>query len=311
MRIRAWLTLRTYTLGWTLVRRLPERAAHRLFSGIAVLISVGGTRGARQLRANLHRVRPQAGPRELNRLTRNGLKSYFRYWCDSFRMLDWSVDRISASVRSVGDGPVREALGRQRSIVVFLGHMGNWDQAGAWVTGELAPITTVAEDLRPPELFAKFLDFRRQLGMTVLPLSGGGAVFRQLLGTVRSGGVVPLLADRDLTGGGSPVTLFGEPARAAIGPAALALHGAAELFVAVLHYERATQRSGRHRLVITWHRVDYADLAAAGRPTKSAIAELTQRCMDVLAAGISEHPEDWHMLQAIFEADLSANTPQH
>ncbi|HWD79563.1 MAG TPA: hypothetical protein VG497_11790 [Kribbella sp.] len=27
---------------------------------------------------------------------------------------------------------------------------------------------------------------------------------------------------------------------------------------------------------------------------------MTQRCADAFAAGIAEHPEDWHMLQRIF-----------
>ncbi len=304
MRPRTWITLHAFLLGWKLVRRLPEPTAYQLFSAVAWLVSASGTQGVRQLRANLQRVRPQASDREIKQLSRAGLQSYFRYWCDSFRMPDWSSERLAAGVRSLGEEPVRAALQQQRPIVVFLGHMGNWDQAGAWVSAHLAPITTVAEDLHPPELFAKFLDFRRSLGMTVLPLSGGAAVFRELLSVVRGGGVVPLLADRDLTGGGSPVTLFGQPARAAVGPAALALHGAAELFVAVLHYERPLSGPVPHRLVITWHRVDYADLLSSGRgPTKSAILSLTQRCLDILAAGISEHPQDWHMLQPIFDAD--------
>jgi KDO2-lipid IV(A) lauroyltransferase len=31
---------------------------------------------------------------------------------------------------------------------------------------------------------------------------------------------------------------------------------------------------------------------------------MTQACADALAEGIREHPQDWHMLQRVFVADL-------
>ena len=54
-----------------------------------------------------------------------------------------------------------------------LAHQGNWDHAGAWSTLALARVTTVAERLRPEELYLRFLAFRESLGMEILPLGGG------------------------------------------------------------------------------------------------------------------------------------------
>ena len=34
------------------------------------------------------------------------------------------------------------------------------------------------------------------------------------------------------------------------------------------------------------------------------LAAMTQACADALAEGIREHPQDWHMLQRVFVADL-------
>ena len=67
-------------------------------------------------------------------------------------------------------------------MVVFLGHLGNWDLAGAWGTDDLAPVVTVAERLKPEEVYAEFLAFRESLGMPILPLTGGGDVFALLRG---------------------------------------------------------------------------------------------------------------------------------
>ncbi|HEX8498314.1 MAG TPA: phosphatidylinositol mannoside acyltransferase [Actinomycetales bacterium] len=299
-------TLGLYRLGWTAVRRLPERAAYRLFDGVADLAWWRHGTGVRRLEANLARVRPGLDPAGMRRLSRDGMRSYLRYWCDSFRLPDWDEQRIVGSVRVVGDEPVRATLAAGRGVVMFLGHLGNWDHAGAWSTVRLAPVTTVAERLHPVELFDQFVAFREQLGMTVVPLGDAG-VFRRLGGALRAGGFVPLLADRDLTDGGVEVQLFGEPARVAVGPAALALQTGAALHPVGIHYERLLPPRGTGwGIVITW----YDEVPAVQRQgtgsaaTRAAVRAMTQSCVDALAVAIDEHPQDWHMLQRVFTVDL-------
>lgn len=301
-RLWGWLTVRAYFAGWRLVRLLPERAAYRLFDLVADQAWRRRGPSVSRLEANLARVRPDARPAELRQLSRAGLRSYLRYYCDAFRLPGWSPERLVGTVRTVGDGPVRAELAAGRSVVMFLGHLGNWDHAGAWSTTQLHQVTTVAERLRPEELFAAFLAFRERLGMRIVPLTGSD-VFRTLLVAVRGGGAfMPLLADRDLSRGGVEVTFFGEPARMAAGPAALAVATGAALYPVSIHYERRPGRRGaRHGIVITWH--DRVHPPAAGRRGEQ-VAAMTQQCADALAGAIAEHPEDWHMLQPVFVADL-------
>jgi len=288
-----------YRAGWRLVRLLPERFAYRLFDLVADVAWRRQGTGVLRLQRNLARVRPDLDDAGLRALSRAGMRSYLRYWCDSFRLPDWTPGRIAATVRVVGDEPVREALARGQGVVMFLGHLGNWDHAGAWSTLHLAPVTTVAERLRPEQLFDRFLRFRERLGMRIVPLSGGSDVFRTLMTTLRAGGFVPLLADRDLTDGGVQVEFLGEPARMAVGPAALALQTGAALFTVGIHYEQLP--GGGHGIVITWHPpVDTSDVGKG----RAAVATLTQRCADQLAASVREHPQDWHMLQRVFVRDL-------
>jgi KDO2-lipid IV(A) lauroyltransferase len=37
---------------------------------------------------------------------------------------------------------------------------------------------------------------------------------------------------------------------------------------------------------------------------------MTQALADVFAAGIAEHPEDWHMLQRLWLSDLETSAPR-
>ncbi len=304
--MRDRFTLWMFALGWRFVRALPERPAYLLFSLVAQVAWLRQGRGVRQLEANLARVVPDASPFKLKSLTRKGMHSYMRYWCDAFRLPDWTPERILATCRLENDAPVRQALAEGRGVVMALPHSGNWDHAGAWSTLALAPVTTVAERLQPEELFERFLHFRQRLGMEILPLTGGDNVFGVLVRRLRRGGFVPLLADRDLTATGVPVTMFGETARMAAGPASLALVTGAALYPVTLHYERLPAGApARWGVVVTFH----PEVAAPQGERSEQIATMTQACADALAEGISRHPQDWHMLQRVFVADLVPVTP--
>ncbi len=294
---RASLTL--FRVGWGAVRRMPAPAAYRLFDTIAVASARRKTRDARRMRANYAMARPELGAAELDALVVAGMRSYLRYWCDAFRLPDQSGEELADMVRVVGDGPVRERLAAGGGVVCFLGHLGNWDTVGAWATGHLAPVTTVAERLEPEELYEQFLAYRQRLGMTILPLTGGDSVFLTLVRTVRAGGLVPLLADRDLTDKGIEVDFCGHRAKMAAGPAALSLATKAPLYPVFVHYEPHPDRRpgpAAYRVVLTFGEV--APHVDGPRPEQ--ILALTQHCADQLAGAVREHTEDWHMMQRVF-----------
>ena len=151
------------------------------------------------------------------------MRSYLRYWREAFRLPDLSHEEIVSTHVCFDEHLLAKALAGGRGVILALPHMGNWDHAGAWVSLAHAPFTTVAERLKPESLYERFLAYRRSLGMEVLPLTGGSGPFRTLLERARSGRLICLLADRDLTANGVEVTLFGETAKMPAGPAALAV----------------------------------------------------------------------------------------
>ncbi|HKJ11796.1 MAG TPA: phosphatidylinositol mannoside acyltransferase [Ornithinimicrobium sp.] len=295
---RCWLVL--FRTAWRGVRFLPDRSAYRLFDLIAVAAHRYGGRDVEALRANYATVRPELDPAGLDRLVREGMRSYLRYWCDVFRLPDRSAEELAALVRCEGDAPVRADVAAGRGQVLFLGHLGNWDTAGAWATDHLAPVTTVAERLRPEELYAEFLAFREGRGMTVLPLTGEAAVFGRLVRAVRAGAFVPLLADRDLTRTGVEVDFCGQRAAMASGPAALAVSTGAPLRPVAVRYERrpdAARGPSSYRIVISFG-PQVPDRGVGS--TAERVSSMTQQCADYLGAAVQRHTEDWHMMQAVF-----------
>jgi phosphatidylinositol dimannoside acyltransferase len=296
-RLKDRLILTGYTLGWAAVRRLPEAWARSLFMLIAEIAWRRQGKGVQQFEANLRRViGPDATGAELRQLSRAGMRSYLRYWLEVFRLQAIPPERIVGHMRSNGEEKTAFAyLAAGRGVIFALPHMGNWEQAGAWIiligAGSL---TTVAERLRPEALFDKFVAFRESLGMEVLPLTGGASPFGVLAQRLRAGRLVCLPCDRDLTASGVEVDFFGERARMAAGPAALAVQTGAALMPVTLCFEDDYWRADISPEV---------PVPAEGT-RKEKVAAMTQQMARFFEAGIREHPEDWHMLQKVFVADL-------
>ncbi|MEY2229911.1 MULTISPECIES: phosphatidylinositol mannoside acyltransferase [Streptomyces] len=284
-----------YGLGWAGVKKLPEPAAVALGRRIADFAWKRRGKSVLRLESNLARVVPDAGPERLRELSQAGMRSYMRYWMESFRLPTMDPKRFSTDVEFKDEHLLREALDSGRGVIVALPHLANWDLAGAWAIGHMnAPFTTVAERLKPETLYDRFVAYRESLGMEVLPHSGGAA-FGTLARRLRSGGMVCLVADRDLSASGVEVDFFGATARMPAGPALLAQQTGAVLLPATLHYGDTPKLYGRIHPEV--------EVPEAGTRTEKTTV-MTQAVADVFASGIAEHPEDWHMLQRLWLDDL-------
>ncbi|NEB78590.1 phosphatidylinositol mannoside acyltransferase [Streptomyces sp. SID14478] len=284
-----------YGLGWTTVKKLPEPVANRLGRTIADIAWKKRGKGVLRLEANLARVVPDATPERLRQLSHAGMRSYLRYWMESFRLPAWSTERIRNGFAVKDVHHLTEGLAAGKGVVLALPHMGNYDLAGAWVTTELdTPFTTVAERLKPETLYDRFVAYREGLGMEVLPHTGGSA-FGTLARRLRAGGLVCLVADRDLSASGVEVKFFGETTRMPAGPAMLAQQTGALLLPVTLWYDGSPVMRGRVHPPV--------DVPETGtRAEKTSV--MTQALADAFATGIADHPQDWHMLQRLWLADL-------
>lgn len=292
--MRERLTDTAYALGWTAVKRLPEPAAGKLFTRIADSAWSRRGRSVLRLEANLGRVVPDASPERLAELSRAGMRSYMRYWMEAFRLPTWSAERVRGSFDPLDVHRVDDAMAAGGGLILTLPHLANWDVAGAWIAARGYPFTTVAERLKPESLFDRFVAYRESLGMEVLAHEGGASrAFDTMAERLRAGRLVCLVADRDLSRNGVEVTFFGESARMPAGPALLALDTGAPLLPVTLWYGDIVHGRVHPPVPVPEH----------GTRAEKAAA-MTQAMADVFAEGIAAHPQDWHMLQRLWLADL-------
>ncbi|MEU1150374.1 phosphatidylinositol mannoside acyltransferase [Streptomyces sp. NPDC005863] len=289
------LTDALYGLGWSTVKKLPEPVAERLGRTIADTAWKRRGKGVLRLESNLARVVPDASPQRLAELSKAGMRSYLRYWMESFRLPSWSRERVRDGFDAKDVHHLTDGLAAGKGVILALPHLGNWDLAGAWVTTKLeTPFTTVAERLKPETLYDRFVAYRESLGMEVLPHEGGAA-FGTLARRLRAGGLVCLVSDRDLSSSGVEVKFFGDTARMPAGPALLAQQTGALLLPVTLWYDDSPVMKGRVHPPV--------EVPETGnRVEKTSV--MTQALADAFATGIADHPEDWHMLQRLWLDDL-------
>jgi len=290
------LSAYVYFAGWRIVRWLPENTAYKLAYRVSDFLVKRNGKSVQRLRSNLSRTQPGITALNLDLLVIEAMRSYMRYWCDTFRLPDWSDERIIQTVTVTNEHLLTDAIAAKTGVIVAVPHAGNWDHAGAYFCAKGIRLVTVAERLKPEKLFLKFLAYRQAMGMEVLPLDG--RVLNTLQDRLNEGALVALVSDRDLSRSGIEIEFFGGKARMPAGPALLALRTKAPLITAFVTYTD----NGVH--------IEFRNVVLpSGGDESSKVKEIVQMTAQYFEDGISENPQDWHMLQRIWvDGDFKERT---
>jgi KDO2-lipid IV(A) lauroyltransferase len=281
------LSAYVYFAGWRIVRWLPENTAYKLAYRVSDFLVKRNGKSVQRLRSNLARTQPGMTTLNLDLLVIEAMRSYMRYWCDTFRLPDWSDERIIQTVTVTNEHLLTDAIAAKTGVIVAVPHAGNWDHAGAYFCAKGIRLVTVAERLKPEKLFLKFLAYRQAMGMEVLPLDG--RVLNTLQDRLNEGALVALVSDRDLSRSGIEIDFFGGKARMPAGPALLALRTKAPLITAFVTYTH----NGVH--------IEFRNVVLpSGGDESSKVKEIVQMTAQYFEDGISKNPQDWHMLQRIW-----------
>jgi lauroyl/myristoyl acyltransferase len=267
---------------------LPERVGRRLFDalGAIALRTLPGVRAT--VSANQAQVLGMDRDTPLVRsATREAFRLYARYWYDTFRLRSLPPADVFRRTRFEGVEHIDAAIAAGRGCVAVLPHMGNWDVAGHWLAAKGYRVAAVAEVLRPPRLSELFRRHREELGLRIIPLAEGTHVGQQLAGLLAENWIVALVADRDLSGRGVEVEMFGGSRRVPAGPALLSLTAGAPL------------------LVCPAYTTDEGWIVRIGEPLeiertgamRADVITLSRRMAEEFERAIAARPTDWHMFQ--------------
>jgi phosphatidylinositol dimannoside acyltransferase len=300
VKVRDALVVASYRSAAAIAPHLPRPVAERGAEFLATVLKRRMHDKGRMLQRHQQRLATaQLGhpiePPVLDQRVDAAFASYARYWVDSFRLIGLDTDGLAREIEIHGLEHADAAFAAGTGGIAVMPHIGAWDLGGAWFADRY-PLTVVAERLEPPALFDWFVAMRKRNGMEIVAL-GDPSAGPALIARLRSGGMIGLLCDRDIAGGGVEVEFFGERTTMAAGPATLALRTGAPLLPTAV-YQRPGQRAlGVIRPPIAVERT--------GR-LREDIVVVTQLIAKELEALILRAPEQWHVLLPNWPSDTAS-----
>jgi lauroyl/myristoyl acyltransferase len=282
-----------YRSAYAIAQALPSSVIDVLAPGVAGLAALRPGDQRAMVERHQRRVDPGLNGAELQRRVREVFRSYGRYYGESFRLPTIGADELDRGLTLEGFEHVEESLARGVGPMLVLPHLGSWEWCAYWLTRvRKVPVTAVVERVEPPALFDWFVEFRERIGMEIVPL--GPDAGRSIVKAIKQAQVIALLCDRDIAGGGTEVTFFGETTTLPSGPAVLALRTGAPLIPTAIY----DQGGGRHHAVIR------PPIPAQRRGSfREDVARITQAMASELEGLIRRRPEQWHMLQPNWPSD--------
>jgi lauroyl/myristoyl acyltransferase len=232
-------------------------------------------------------------PRALERLVRSAFRHHARYYLEVARTPGLTAPEIDRRLTVETPEVVAEAFGSGRPVIFVGLHFGAIELPALFlasrVGGAVAPMETVAD--------AALQDFFvRTRGAAGVRIVGLREARRELLNALRDGVPVGLVGDRDLTGGGLPISMFGAAANLPLGPAMLAVESGAPLYVV------GVRRTGRTRY--------RGGLEPVAVPAEGTRRERVTATMTRLAAAfertVATAPEQWWAVFFPIWPDLEA-----
>jgi KDO2-lipid IV(A) lauroyltransferase len=285
------ITYLAYRAGSGLAQAIPDRMAQP--AGTLTGKMMGrAMKGRRQmLTRHVRRIHgPALNDDGLRRAVDAAFQSYGRYWMEAFR-LPRALDGLGDNFTIDGLDKVDAALAEGKGLIFALPHLGNWDAGGARMAKLGYQVTAVVEPLDPPELFEWFADYRRSLGIEIVPLGDGAAV--AILAALRANRIVCLVCDRDLGGSGVEVDFFGERTTLPGGPVTLALRSGAPILPVAVYFSEGGHFALAREPIMPDRQ---------GR-LRDDVARLTQVLAIELEFLIRRRPDQWHLLQPNWPSD--------
>jgi KDO2-lipid IV(A) lauroyltransferase len=276
------------SLGEIWYRATPARAAvaRANLRRVCLWLAAEGRGPARARRA-------ATDPAALESLVRSAYRQAARYYLELLRASRLDDAYVAERLEALTPDVLADASAEARGIILLSGHLGPIELP-AYVAARMGrgrPVG-VMEAVDDPELQRWFASSRSGTGIRLVGL---GDARRELGRALDAGGTALIVADRDITGGGTEIPLFGHPAPLPSGPALLAIDSGARVFFIAMW----RTRPGRYR---AWMRE--IDVPADGRLRERATAILTSVAR-AIEDGVAEAPEQWWAVFFPIWADLA------
>ncbi|MBP8130087.1 MAG: lysophospholipid acyltransferase family protein [Candidatus Hydrogenedentes bacterium] len=174
-----------------------------------------------------------------------------------------------------------EHIDPNRGALLVGGHLGNWEWIPGILTAHGFRLMVVVRSFDAPELDRYVDALRCSVGIRTIPKNHAARHIETLLA---QNWLIGMLIDQSPRESALPVTFFGQPCWATIGPAIVALRTRAPIHPAGMW----RKPDGRYHVQF-YPSIPYE---VTGNAQQDLLA-VTQRCQDAVERMVRDHPEQW------------------
>lgn len=277
-------------LSW-LARVLPRGWLYRAAETAAWLALPVLERRRLRIRNNLQRIHPEFSPAQLNRAAAEVIAETARYYVDLAVLPSLTPQAVlDEHLHVVGLDYLLDAQRSGGGVVLTTAHLSNPEVAVKALAALDIPAVALVERLDDPRHLETVNAARMATGVEFLTATQTGIA--SALRTLRAGGVVCILWDRDRQGGGTCVPFFGRQARFPVGAIDLAIRADADVLPLY-----AVRRSGSDRLQFDVTFMPPLDLLLVDNralDTRTNTANLARLFEPIIA----DHSNQWRVLES-------------
>ncbi|MEX2238508.1 MAG: hypothetical protein WEB00_13345 [Dehalococcoidia bacterium] len=289
--LKAFLKYLSYRFAFWLLGGIPRRGLYRIADRVGDLFYLIYPRGRNAVHANLRHVLGERVPEAyVKGVARAIFRNAARYYADLVSTPKLYIPRFYRNdIVAHHMSHLREAFESGEGVILASGHYGSPEMTSQFLRVFGIELFVVTEPLAPRALSRLMDRLRSSQGHRFAPV-GFGAM-KEAFRTLRAGGGIALLYDRDVVGNGRPVDFFGRPALVPMGVADLAIKTKAWIVPAF------SRRRDDGRFDVWIHPAVKA--INTGNPRKDRIAT-TEMLLGLLEGYIREDPRQWVVLEPVW-----------
>jgi len=262
---------------------LPRRIAILIGEFLGLAIYGFRSRERRSALANLRRAFGQAySPVRRRVIARKAYTTFGRSLVEMMRLRKWYAHQIRPEIEVIGEEHFRSAYERGRGVVVFTGHIGNYELLATYVAQSGYKTAVIGRRIYDRRIDSLLVANRTAMGILNLPSDSSPlSIVRRL----NEGYALGALIDTDsFRVAGELTPFFGRLAKTPTGPAQLGLMaGAAFVPMFCLSFP-----GGKYRIIMG----EELTPESCDR-SRENVYRLTCRMTRIIEQVIREYPEQW------------------
>ena len=206
-----------YCLGEWIANALPLESAYAFAAFVAdcYYLTAKKERAALGKMLDIVHSDRRLSDKERRMMSREVFRNFAKYLADFFRFRSVDSRFVKERVSIIGTENIDKALSAGKGAILLSAHMGNWELGAKCVSDAGYPMHAVVLTHATKEV-NDFFKAKRQLG-SVVPVEIGISL-RACYKTLKNNGLLALMGDRDFTGTGPVLRLFGRETRLPKGP---------------------------------------------------------------------------------------------